>query len=105
MIVADGRHYSDTQIQERLLNQMLARRRRNEDEENEAIESGKYVRPDIYIDRPFLKELMMDIVHKRRRSDEQTSQQVVPKFIAFAYDPVKTEKDELDKNTPMWYAL
>ena len=47
---------------------------------------------------------MMDIVHKRRRNDEQTSQ-VVPKFIAFAYDPVKTEKDELDKNTPMWYAL
>ena len=47
---------------------------------------------------------MIDIVYKRRRNDESNSQ-VVPKFTAFAFDPVKVKKDELDKNTPMWYAL
>ena len=62
------------------------------------------MRQDIYRDRPLLKELMIDIVYKRKRVDEQ-SEEVVPKFTAFDYDPVKVEKDELDKNTPMWYAL
>ena len=90
------------------MSQMLARRRRNEDEETKAMEEGgkPIVRPDIYADRPFLKELMMDLVHKRRRNDEHTSNVVVkPSFTAFAYDPVNTHKDELDTNTPMWYAL
>ena len=86
---------------------MLARRRRTEEEESKAQEEGKkIVRPDIYFDRPFLKELMMDLVHKRRRNDEHSSNVVVkPSFTAFAYDPVNTHKDELDTNTPMWYAL
>ena len=69
-LTADARHYSDTQVQERLLNQMLARRRNIEVEEKKALEMGKLIRPDVYTERPFLKELMMDIVHKRRRNDE-----------------------------------
>ena len=83
---------------------MLARRRKTEAEELRATEQGTLVRQDIYRDRPLLKELMIDIVYKRKRVDEQ-SEEVVPKFTAFDYDPVKVDKDELDKNTPMWYAL
>lgn len=55
------------------MNQMLARRRNIETEEKKALEMGKLIRQDIYAERPFLKELMMDIVHKRRRNDEQSS--------------------------------
>ena len=36
--------------------------------------------------------------------DANTSQ-VIPQYTAFCYDPVKVQKDELDTNTPMWYAL
>lgn len=83
---------------------MLARRRKAEAEDKIAEERGIIVKQDIYLNRPFLKELMIDIAYKRRRNDESTAQ-VMPKFTAFAYDPVKVQKQELDRNTPMWYAL
>jgi len=51
-----------------------------------------------------LKELMVDITYKRKRTDENSSQ-IVPKYNAFAYSPTRVRKDELDQNTPMWYAL
>lgn len=124
--LADGRHYSDTQIQERLLNQMLARRRKI-DEENNQVENqsnsdalklgapgSETIQIDVYAESPFLKELMMDITYKRKKTDEQSNTMAVTvpastakeqAFVAFAYDPVNTVKDELDTNTPMWYAL
>ena len=70
MGTSDDRHYSDIEVQERLLNQMLARRRKTETEESEATKNGTLARNDIYSDRPFLKELMIDIVYKRKRTDE-----------------------------------
>ena len=86
---------------------MLARRRKGEFEELKQQQAGTLKKEDIYKDRPFLKELMFDVVQKRRKIDQQ--QQVNPnqmmKYTALAYDPVKTVKDELDKNTPMWYSL
>lgn len=102
--ISKSRHYSVVEVQECLLNQMLARRRKAEAEDKLAAERGIIVKQDIYSDRPFLKELMIDIAYKRRRNDD-SSAQVMPKFTAFAYDPVKVEKQELDRNTPMWFAL
>ena len=46
---------------------------------------------------------MVDITYKRQRTEQNAK--VVPKFTALSYDPVKVDKDELDKFTPMWYAL
>lgn len=83
---------------------MLSRRRKFEADEQDAAAKGTLTHSDIYADRPLLKELMVDIAYKRKKTNEQSSE-IVPKFKAFAYDPVKADKDELDKHTPMWYAL
>ena len=69
-LAIDERHYSETDIQERILDQMLARRRKTEKEEHKASEEGTQIQADIYSERPFLKELMIDIVYKRRKTDE-----------------------------------
>ena len=84
---------------------MLARRRRKESEDETAIKNGTYEKKDIYADRPMLKELITDIAYKRRRTDANNELIVSKKFTAYDYDRVNHEKDELNKQTPMWYAL
>jgi hypothetical protein len=55
---------------------MLARRRKGEKDEKEALARGTLVKEDIYKDRPYLKEMMIDIAYKRRKVDASSSQVV-----------------------------
>lgn len=64
---------SDSDVVDILLTQMLARRRKTEREETLAAQNGTLVKSDIYSDRPFLKELMIDIAYKRRKMDADSN--------------------------------
>ena len=49
---------------------MLSRRRKFEAEEQDAAAKGTLTHCDIYADRPLLKELMVDIAYKRKKTNE-----------------------------------
>ena len=55
---------------------MLARRRKAEYEEAVALQRGILPHKDIYKEKVFLKELMIDITYKRQRTEEKGAQQI-----------------------------
>ena len=67
------RHGADIDYHERLLDQMLARRRKAESD-RALVKNNSGAGEDIYADKVFLKELMIEIANKRRRTDDVSPQ-------------------------------